>query len=201
MVLYKVSIFIILIINAMSLKAQYSDYDYAQSEAQKLKESVLIVRVPVNGPKVRYLKTKIKESIDSKARQSLQKELDYAENDNRDRFDAIREVFKSQYTFSDVLFLPDSSYLDFENDKKVKIYKDSGEEILITKKPQTYFLMIAGENSDQWILVDAGLRPIGKPFPYRATVFMSGLRRVFYRKTYYRKQISWFQKKLEALMI
>jgi hypothetical protein len=185
----------------MSLEAQYSDYDYAQTAARKLRESVLVVRVPVNGPKVRYLKTKIKEPVDSKARQSLQKELDYAENDNRERFDAIREVFKSQYTFSDVLFLPDSSYLDFENDKKVKIYKVSGEEILINKKPQTYFLLIAGENADQWILVNDGLKPLGKPFPYRATVFMSGLRRVFYRKTYYRKQISWFQKKLEALMI
>ncbi|MBK8621430.1 MAG: hypothetical protein IPN79_06650 [Saprospiraceae bacterium] len=185
----------------MSLRSQDSDYDYAQMEAQKLKESVLVVRVPVNGPKIRYLKTKIKESVDIKILQSLQEELDHTEKDNQNRFETIREVFKSQYTFSDVLFLPDSSYLDFENDKKVKIYKDSGEEILITKKPQMYFLLVAGENADQWILVNDGLKPLDKPFPYRATVFMSGFRRVFYRKTYYKRQISWFQKKLDALLI
>lgn len=201
MVLYKVSIFILLIINAMSLKSQDSDYDYAKREAQKLKESVLIVRVPVNGPKIRYLKTKLKETEEVAIRNSIQQELEYAEKDNQSRFDAIREVIKSQYSFSDVLFLPDSSYLDFDNDKKVKVYHTNGETSFLTKKPETYFLMISGENFDQWVLVNAGLKPLDKPFPHRATVFMSGFRRVFYRKTYYRRQISWFQKKLEALMI
>lgn len=184
----------------MSLNAQDPDLDYAQREAQKLRESVLIVRVPVNGPKVRYLKTKIQETNETAKQYVLQQELEETEKDNQSRFEAIREVLKSHYSFSEVLILPDSSFLDFDNNKKVKVYRTNGENNFLTKKPDTYFLLIAGENFDQWVLVNSDLKSVGAPFPYRATVFMSGLRRVFYRETYYKKQIIWFQKKLKTLL-
>lgn len=177
------------------------DEPEARNSAKTLSESVLIVRLPVNGPKIRFLSQKIKNTTDEKIKNQLQSQLDAAEALNLEKLNAIRNALKEYYTISPFLIMPDSSYTEFlKQEKDVFIGENGVVDPAIELKFDDYFFLITGENDDQWVLVDKNLMPEDRPFPHRATVFLSGLRRAFAREVYYKKQIKWFNVKLKALL-
>jgi hypothetical protein len=183
------------------LPGQYIDVENAMLEAKKLQHNVLIVRFPVNGPKIRYLQNRIKTTENEKARKNLTKELAAAEELNKIRFTALYSSLKKSYTFSPFLIMPDSNYnLFLKGENKVFLNEYGKKDPSLLCKNNDYFLLITGENQDQYVLVNKDLQKLDKPFPHRATVFMSGLTRVFNRRKYYTKQIEWINKKLFNLL-
>lgn len=185
----------------ISVTCQFADLEFARSEAHRLHEGILVVRLPVNAPKIRYYKTKLKEVEVDKNRKALLKELNNVMELNRLRFENIQEALSNHYTFSQFAILPDSNYLAFLAGKRdVFLNKNglSGEHVSI--QDNNYFLLITGENEDQWVLVNSDLRRLDSPFPHRATIFLSGLTRVLNCKKYYIKQMLWFQQKLSELI-
>lgn len=179
---------------------QGESLEYAREQAGKLKQGVLVFRLPVNGPKIRFYKNKLSETTDPVKRDAIRKELDLAEELNRQKQEALRRAIEKEYTFSDYLILPDSNYLAFEKGKRDVFYNRDGKiDASVSTTKGIDFLMISGANEDQWTLVDKNLRPVGKPFPHRSTIFLSGLTRVFNRQRYYEKQMRWFNQKLRAL--
>lgn len=179
----------------------YIDEPEARRSARKLAESVLIVRLPVNGPKIRYLTQYLENTVDPKARLFIESELEAAKALNFKKFLAISNALQNQYQFSAFLILPDSAFLDFTRGKQQVFLGENGKiDTNLTCKFKEYFYLIGGENDDQWVLVDQNLNRLDKPFPYRSTIFLSGLRRVFSRNNYYEKQIKWFNLKLKSLL-
>lgn len=200
-ILVWVTLGVLFFIRPGHISAQYESSEYAREQARKLRESVMIVRLPVNGPKIRFYKNKLKEAGDPVKKEAIQKELTEAENLNRQKFESIRQALKSSYTFSPYLILPDSNYLAFEKGRRDVFYNGEGKiDPAIHFKGEAYFLLIAGDNDDQWKLVNKDLRQVGKPFPHRATIFLSGITRVINRQRYYEKQIRWFNQKLKSLL-
>lgn len=178
---------------------QAENLDYAREQARILKKGTLVFRLPVNGPKIRFYKNKLKETQDPAKQNEIREALDLAEKLNRQKFEALRNAIEKEYTFSDYVIIPDSNYLAFEKGNRNIFYNRDGViDPAVAPEKDIRFLMIAGANEDQWTLVDTDLRPIGKPFPYRSTIFLAGLTRVFNRQRYYEKQMRWFNQKLKA---
>lgn len=183
------------------LLAQYVDVENAKSAAKNLHESVLIVRFPVNGPKIRYLQNRIKTSQNEKTRKNFTKELAAAEELNKIRFTALYSALKNKYTFSPFLIMPDSNYNVFLKGKNEVFFNEKAEiDPTLLCKNNTYYLLISGDNQDQYVLVNKELQKLDKPFPHRATIFLSGLTRVINRGKYYTKQIDWMNKRLVNLL-
>lgn len=200
-ILIWVPVFILFFFQPEHTAAQVENYEYAREQARKLRGGVLIVRLPVNGPKIRFYKNKLKEARDPLQKEAIQKELSAAENLNRQKFESLCQALRSGYTFSPYLILPDSNYLAFEKGRRDIFYsKECKTDTAFHFKEEGYFLLIAGDNEDQWNLVNRDLRPVGRPFPLRATIFLSGLTRVVNRQRYYEKQMRWFNQKLNSLL-
>lgn len=179
----------------------YYDEAEARQLANSLKESVLIVRLPVNGPKIRYLTNAIERAANEKVRNALKAELRETHALNEKKHSAIRNALTDYYQISPFLIMPDSSYLAFTKGKQQVFLDENGQlDVNLSCPSQDYFLLISGENDDQWVLVDKHLLRQDKPFPYRSTIFLSGLRRVFARDNYYAKQVKWFNAKLKNLL-
>jgi len=119
------------------------DEPEARLSAEKLAKSVLIVRLPVNGPKIRYLTQKIKNATNEKVSQDLQSELDAAKELNLKKFNAIRNALSEHYTVSPFLIMPDSSYLAFTKDEKVGFIGENGniDPGLVLNFEEYYFLV------------------------------------------------------------
>ncbi|MFZ1706062.1 MAG: hypothetical protein WAT79_17075 [Saprospiraceae bacterium] len=180
---------------------QFEDVDYAKSAAKRLQEGVLVVRLPVNAPKIRYFKAKLKEVEGEKQKIRLADDLQRTLSINQQKFEAIHEALKENYTFSRFLILPDSNYNAFVAGEKHVFINENGQvDPRITLEDKKYFLLISGENEDQWVLVNSDLKRLDNPFPHRATIFLSGITRVINCKKYYFKQMRWFQQKLSALI-
>jgi hypothetical protein len=198
---YAATLIFYVIASILPVFGQFSDQEFAREEAKRLRENVLIIRLPVNGPKIRFLKNKIQEVSDEKIKKSLQEELNGTEEVNKQKFTALVDALEKEYFFSSYLILPDSNYHVFvKGNQHVFLDKSGAIDPSFSLGQKQYFLLISGENEDQWVLVNADLRRIDKPFPHRATIFLSGLTRVLNRRRYYEKQFNWFNKKLNALL-
>lgn len=200
--IYTFGFLVLCIIFAQEIVAQnYEDELEARRSARKLAESVLIVRLPVNGPKIRYLTQALEKAVEPKARKNIREELEGAKELNYQKFNAIRRALQNQYRFSAFLILPDSAYLAFTKGKQQVFLGEDGQiDPSLSCNNKDHFYLICGENDDQWVLVDQNLNRLDRPFPYRSTIFLSGIRRVFSRNNYYEKQIKWFNLKLKSLI-
>ena len=97
--------------------------------------------------------------------------------------------------------MPDSNYNVFLKGKNEVFFNEKAEiDPTLLCKNNTYYLLISGDNQDQYVLVNKELQKLDKPFPHRATIFLSGLTRVINRGKYYTKQIDWMNKRLVNLL-
>lgn len=189
------------ILSFTSSAQEYVDYIGAKDHASQLHNHTLVVRFSTYAPKLRYLKNSLLNSNDEKASNALQKEISALEINNQERLYYLKNALEEEYKFSKFLIMPDSLYKSFINGTKNVFFNDQFEiDSSINLEGKIYYMLINGSNEDQWILVNQDLRQIDRPFPYKATVFMSGLRRVLFPDEYYKRQLRQLNSRLFELI-
>jgi len=193
---------LIFIILPFALSAQeYVDNIGAKDHARQLRNHTLVVRFATYAPKLRYLKTKLLNSNDEKTSRAIQKEILALENNNQERLNFLKNALEEEYKFSKFVIMPDSLYKNFISGTKFVFFNDQFViDSSINLEGKIYYMLINGSNEDQWILVNQDLRQIDRPFPYKATVFMSGLRRVLFPDEYYKRQLRQLNSRLFELI-
>jgi hypothetical protein len=164
-------------------------------------ETALLVRVPVFGKKINYLTQALtKPNLNPKARASFEKQLKTTITENKAYFDIITEGFKTNYTSSEVFFVPDSLFKQFNAGRRDVFLNENNEIDPSIKGPKDdYLLMIQGNSVEQLLLVDKNGNQLDKPFPYKRNTFLPAFKKLFEREKYMSKQIAWFDKKLTEI--
>ena len=164
-------------------------------------ETALLVRVPVFGKKINYLtQTLAKSNLNAKTRASLEKQLATTITENDAYYDILTDGFKTSFTFSDVFFVPDSLFKEFNAGRRDVFLNENNEIDPNIKGPKDdYLLMIQGNSIEQLLLVDKDSHQLEKPFPYKRNTFLPAFKKIFEREKYMSKQIAWFNKKLTAI--
>lgn len=183
------------------LSAQDNIY-YAAKAAKELQEGTLAIRVFTNPGKLRQLRKLLaSDEISESSRRKLEKQLRDTEKENDDYWNDLTHAVSAHYTFSKVVYMPDSLYKNFEAGEDA-VFWDNARNIDTSVKMDrsSFFLLITGDNSDQLILVTKDLVRLDHPFPDRIVTFLPSFRRIFNRRGYFEKQLKGFQTKLEALI-
>jgi len=164
-------------------------------------ETALLVRVPVFGKKINYLTQALdKPNLNPKARASFEKQLKITITENKAYFDIITEGFKTNYTSSEVYFVPDSLFKEFNAGRRDVFLNENNEIDPSIKGPKAeYLLMIQGNSVEQLLLVDKNGNQLEKPFPYKKNTFLPAFKKLFDKENYMSKQIAWFNKKLNEI--
>jgi hypothetical protein len=174
---------------------------YARKAAQELHQGTLVVRVFTNAGKIRQLRSLIDaEGISVATRKKLEKQLHDTQKENDAYWNDLRYALTAHYSFSNLLYMPDSLYKSFDTGLD-EVFWDEHRNVSphIKADRSSYFLLIAGDNPDQLILTTRDLVRLDKPFPHRISTFLPSFRRIFNRKAYLEKQVKGFQEKLSAL--
>lgn len=164
----------------------------------KWNASCLIFRMPVYGPKINYLKSKINDSsINKKARTAYQKQLDVTIQENKTYFDILRKGFDDEFTAKKVYMLPDSSFKSFIAGNSPGFLNENGvlDPNLQCQSAQNYFI-ITGKDDDQLLFVDALLAKPDQPFPHKKNTFLPAFKKIWDRNNFIKKQIRYFNEKL-----
>ena len=164
-------------------------------------ETALLVRVPVFGKKINYLTQALaKPNLNPKARASFERQLETTITENQAYFDILMDGFKTNYTSSQVFFVPDSLFKQFNAGRRDVFLNENNEIDPSIKGPQDdYLLMIQGNSVEQLLLVDKDGYRLDKPFPYKRNTFLPAFKKLFEREKYMSKQIAWFDKKLKEI--
>ncbi|MBK9256158.1 MAG: hypothetical protein IPM42_11780 [Saprospiraceae bacterium] len=176
---------------------------YAREQAKLLSRGTLIVRVFTNGQKVRQLRDFINSSeVPEKTKTKLRKTLAETQKDNDEYFDNLKNAMSSQYTFSKVLYMPDTLYKTFESGNDHVFWNEEQKvDNLITIDRNNYFVMICGNNPEKLLLVNRYLKIIDKPFPHKIQIFLHAFKRMFNSRKYMENQVKGFQDKLALLAL
>lgn len=163
--------------------------------------TALLVRVPVFGKKINYLTQALaKPDLNPKARASFEKQLEATITENKVYFDIITEGFKTNYTSSEVYFVPDSLFKEFNAGRRDVFLNENNEIDPSIKGPKDdYLLMIQGNSVEQLLLVDKNGHQLDQPFPHKRNTFLPAFKKFFEREKYMSKQIAWFNKKLTEI--
>ncbi len=173
------------------------------SEKEKIEpiftsETSLLVRVPVFGKKINYLRQALtKPNLNPKARVSFEKQLNTTVQENKEYFDLLSIGFKEKYTTSKVYFIPDSLFNAFNAGRRdVFLNQDNKIDPNIKGPTDGYLLMTQGNSVEQLLLVDKKGNRLEKPFPYKKSTFLPAFKKLFDKEKYIQSQIEWFDKKL-----
>lgn len=164
-------------------------------------ETALLVRVPVFGKKITYLTQALaKPNLNPKTKASFEKQLETTITENKAYFDILIDGFKTNYTSSQVFFVPDSLFKQFNAGRRDVFLNENNEIDPSIKGPVgDYLLMIQGNSVEQLLLVDKNGYRLDKPFPYKRNTFLPAFKKLFEREKYMSKQIAWFNKKLKEI--
>lgn len=177
---------------------------YAASESpiytkiEMWKDACVIMRVPVFGPKIKYLKSILSDTrTNNTSKSAIQKQLDKTLEENKKYIELIQRCFSKEFFAKEVLFLPDSLFKSYIAGEKSGFLNRNGELDTAFQCDAKYpFFIITGKDTDQLLFVDNELNPAGFPFPYKKNTFLPGLKKLLDREKYIRKQISHFNKDL-----
>jgi hypothetical protein len=175
----------------------------ATQEANKLHQSTLIVRVPSQGNKIRFLKSAITNPKTTSSNVvKYKKLLDETMTENKDHYDILIQGFKTNYTFSAVLFMPDSLYKSFIRGNRNVFLNESNEiDNQMICECKNYFFISHEKNNDVLVLKNSDDQKLLSPFPYKKNTFLPSFKRLFDQEKYIHNQIKWFDEQLNYLFI
>ena len=166
--------------------------------ADRWKDACLIVRIPVFGPKIKYLKSVLSNPETSQSsRSAVQKQLNITIDENKRYFDLIHAGFNNEFSAKEVFFLPDSLFKSYMAGEKTGFLNKNGElDTTLHCNSDNTFFIIAGKDIDQLWFVDRDLNPAGFPFPYKKNTFLGAFKKLLDKEKYVHNQISYFNEKL-----
>lgn len=170
-------------------------------ERKMIDESCIIVRVPVSGGKINYLKNKLKsDQLSEKTKKQFSIQLDETLEENNAYFTALQDAFANNFSIKKVLFIPDTLFRSLLDGQKTGFLNDKGslDQNLQCESTIQYFF-IAGKDKDQLLFVDHSLNKMPYPFPYKKQSFFPSFQKIFDRKKFLEKQVIFFNAKLSAI--
>jgi len=171
------------------------------NKAEEWKDACLIVRIPVNAPKIRYLRNAISDpKINRKSKSALQIQLIKTLDENKIYFDLIQNGFNKKFFAKEVYFLPDSLYKSYMAGEKTGFLNKNNEldSSIECYSRQTYFI-ITGKDADQLLFVDRDLNKADSPFPHKKNTFLPAFRKLINKQGYINSQIEYFNEKLLSI--
>ncbi len=138
------------------------------------KEGTLVVRLNTNSRKMAALKKSIAATSNAKDRRRLETMLDKTGSKTRNENLWLVEAFNSNYTFTPVLFMPDTMATKLKSGVREGIFLDTEQKIDPTIKLKgSFFVAFYGANtSDEKTnnegitVLDSNFEGLKSPFPY-----------------------------------
>jgi len=141
-------------------KSEYDLYS-AKKQLKQLKNNILIVSIPSEKHKLRLLKNSNPEKYDEAIN-----ELEFV----RENFILAMSKF---YSYSDYIFISDSSLVDFKKRNEVTHFYDKKGDPLtnaVIDTSSTYFVLKSFRDFDQLFIYDKNNKLPNQPFPYESTL-------------------------------
>jgi hypothetical protein len=152
---------------------------------QVLKNGTLVVRLSTNARKLEALEKMVATTTSEKDRLRFEKMLEETRRDTRNYNQWLMEALDSNYTYSKLLFMPDTAATELKAGVRKGIFYDSNLQIDPSLSLDGGFLVaFYGQSSssdntgNEGInVLDANLQPLKAPFPY--FVGRTSIRRMF----------------------
>ena len=175
--------------------------DYAQNDSYLNQENnknntnfCVIVRYPVHANKLNQLQ---KQMNNPKTAASALKTYKQTIEENSEYFNLLNNTFKEYFNATPYFFLPDSSF---------KVFNTNPHGLFVNEKEQTdpslscpyeqYYLLINGNDEDQWLFVTKDLVRAPEPLPYKKKIFFPAFKKIFNRPGYLATQVKYFNEQL-----
>ncbi len=181
----------------------------ATEAMEVLKNGTLVVRLSTNIRKIEALEMMVANTTREKDRQRFEKMLAETQEDTRNHNLWLMEAFQKNYTFSKLLFMPDTAATLLKTGVKKGIFYGSDLQIDPAAALEGGFLVAFNGNStsDQKTnneginVLDHNMQPLREPFPF--FVGRTSIRRMFeetFNKTteldHYNRLVAKFQQRL-----
>ncbi len=174
-------------------KQNYTQNDSYHSQALNT-DFCVIVRYPVHANKLSLLQ---KQLNNPEMAVSARKIYDQTIQDNSAYFNLITNTFKEHFNVVPYFFLPDSSF---------KVYNVNPQGLFVNDKEMIdpslscpynqYYLLITGNDEDQWLFVTKELVRAPEPLPFKKKIFFPSFKKIFNRTGYLATQIKYFNEQL-----
>ncbi len=146
----------------------------ANGQMLALKEGTLVVRLNTNTRKIAAIKKSIAAASTSNDRQRLEAMLEKTEQKTRNTNLWLKHAFDSVYSFTPVLFMPDTMSTKLKSGVREGIFLDAEQKIDPSIKLRgSFFVAYYGENSSDEktnvegiTVLDSNLNELESPFPY-----------------------------------
>ncbi|MEZ4911257.1 MAG: hypothetical protein R2774_10390 [Saprospiraceae bacterium] len=175
--------------------------DLKSQEESSLKLSLekqgIIIRVPTNGKKIKALKSFIAQDQNNvKLKEVLIKSL----QEDSIRFALLNGIFENELNSVKKYFVPDSLYSAFLDGRdRVFLNNVGGLVSFPNVERQEIFLMSLTEK-DQFLLTDAFGNRLHDALPYKKSIFLNSIKRVFNYKKFLITQVKYFEKAFENFL-
>ncbi len=157
----------------------------------------IVVRVPTQGKKIKYLASRISQpGISPKMAGEYSQLLLKAKSEDAAHFNLIQQSFETYFKWSEVYFIPDSLYKDFLAGSKNVCLSSVGKLMENIAPPSDYLMISTPNNPDQLVLTDKETHRLPKPYPYKRNTFLPAFKKLFNKKNYLETQIKYFNEKL-----
>lgn len=195
----------------MNKLAKQAALDSAKANIKLLKQNTLVVRLRTGASKIKALNRQINSpNVNDKLRKRYQSMLDKARAEIRAENLILMDAFKEHYTFSNVVFMPDTMSLNLKKGAKKGIFLNEKLEIDTTIFFQGHFFLAYYGESDYddnstlegLNIFDERFEPLKYPFPSfieRAYIWRF-LRTLFFKaptSEHYEKLVEKFNKTME----
>ena len=163
----------------VSAQDEYSRTEAVESAERhivKLKNGILLVRLPSNARKIEAIQTMLDTAdLDQKDQEKLVKLLETTMAETEDFNSTVIEGFSERYDFSDVGYFYDSDSRLIKSGEKRPFDSDLKTPKSIDTEATWYILSIGntpGMSIKGYVVLDTNLDPLPRPFP--ATVTRGG---------------------------
>ena len=172
----------------------------ARQLLQRFKSGTLVVRVPTQGKKIAYLSQALAQlPAGSSNRKRFSSMLETARSEDQLRFEWLSSAFQEFYTFSRVVFVPDSLYGAFLQGRK-NVFLESAQAETVTKDVgNDVFLWLALDHDIQFGLFQYPGNRLPDPLPFRKNTFLPAFKRWLIPRKYIDNQVKWLQERLISL--
>ena len=151
----------------------------ANAHVKRLKKGVLIVQIATQNKKVEQIEKLIKNNPKNKR---FPKMLEETKADSDALLEATIQAYTKHFTFSKVLFMPDTMVARLYNGERTGLFIDGSGEINESIKLETenYYISYVGipENSNtgkkSLVIVDEKGKRLSAPFPYAIPFYSLG---------------------------
>ncbi|MCF8247920.1 MAG: hypothetical protein K9J37_22305 [Saprospiraceae bacterium] len=181
----------------------------ANEAMEVLKNGTLVVRLSTNVRKIAALEKMVANTTREKDRQRFEKMLAETQEDTRNHNLWLMEAFQKNYTFSKLLFMPDTAAISLKGGVRKGIFYSPELQIDPSLSLESDFLVAFNGNntSDQKTgneginVLDQNMQTLSAPFPFFTG--RTSIRRMFeetFNKTteldHYKQLVMKFQQKL-----